>query len=320
MTIPNHNTFHSIQDFLNPHNHVTPLVQLPPELNVLSADNVRVFIKMQTFLPLMNIKCLPAYEMLRGVPVGKCGITEASSGNTAFSLAILARLFGFDRVRSIVSPDIGDDKLKALLLAGSEVIVSDDTVALARQMGNDEEWLNLDQYANMDNATSHGLNTAPQIWNQLDGNVQLFACALGTSGSITGIGRFLKSQNPAVRVIGIVGEPGSRIPGPRTLEGLGVVTIPWQDIVDGMLEVGTEDAYRTSLNLVRSGLLVGPSSGENVFGLLEYLMQVKMAGGLDVLRGPDGFVNAVTVACDTYIPYIDEYFKVLPASMFPPVS
>jgi len=315
MTIKS-NTFFSVNDFVNPANHLTPLVQLPDTLNPLAADNVRVFLKMQTFLPLMNIKCLPVYSMLSGAPDRRRDMVEASSGNTAFSMAILAPMMGFGRVKSLVAPDVNRQKIRALLIAGSEVEVHERPIPLAKDMGRAGVWQNLNQYGNMDNVRGHQENTAPQIWEQLDGNIQLFGSSLGTTGSLTGVGNFLRARAP-VKLIGIVGTEDSNIPGPRRLSGLNVVDIPWRDLVDDVVQVETTEAYRTSLELIRNGLLVGPSSGENVIGTIKYLAKAKAEGELDALRGPDGVINAVTLACDTYFPYIDEYFEILPADLFP---
>ena len=114
----------AINDFLNPENHMTPLVELNAELNPFVRQNVHIFVKMQTFLPLMNVKSIPAYQMLENDTGNKNSLVESSSGNMAFSLSILGHLFGYERLKAIISHETNAEKLKMLLLAGAEIQVN----------------------------------------------------------------------------------------------------------------------------------------------------------------------------------------------------
>ena len=101
----------AINDFLNPENHLTPLVELPSSLNPFLADGIHIYIKMQTFLPLMNVKSVPAYEMLKNDVQPKRRLAESSSGNMAFSLSVLSRCCGYEKTRAVISHETNREKV-----------------------------------------------------------------------------------------------------------------------------------------------------------------------------------------------------------------
>jgi len=321
MTISTFTGTDGLKNFLNPENHSTPLVELPPTLNPYFDDNVHIFIKMQSLLPLLNVKMLPAWQMLKDAPSGKKHLVEASSGNTALSMAILAQYFGFDDTKSYLTTSTTIGKIKMLLLFGSNVsLVNEDesnqddpdtTINRAKNDGKKDSWYNPNQYANPSNPKSHENIAGPQIFEQLGGEVDVFAGGLGTSGTVLGVSQYLRRVKKDIKIVGIVRAKGEIVPGPREREFLDVVELDWESASDVVLAIGQQEAYKHSLRLLQAGLMAGPSTGLNYAGLLRYLERV-VKDKLD-----DKPLNAVFMACDTTLLYIDDYFKILPREDFP---
>ncbi|MDD4556619.1 MAG: pyridoxal-phosphate dependent enzyme [Alphaproteobacteria bacterium] len=320
-----------IKSFLNPHEHLTPLVELSPELNPFFHDNVHIFIKMQTFLPLMNVKSVPAFEMITNNKKNCANLIESSSGNMAFSLSILSKHCGFRKMRSIVSSESSLEKVQMLLLSGSEIQVNEEPIcpnphdensgiSLAKKMGKKINWCNLNQYSNLNNPVGHYKITGEEIKNQLENDIQLFYSSLGTTGSMTGISEVLKNANSALKTIGVVRKPNNPVPGPRTLNLLKMIDFDWQKSCNEIISCSTFEAYAKSLELCRNGLLVGPSSGMNYYGVLKHLKHLKVKDELDSLRNEKGEINAVFLGCDLPFIYLDDYFKFLPRRMFPKIT
>lgn len=319
--------------FLNPQYHNTPLVELPDYLNPFHDDKVHIFVKMQSFLPLMNIKSLPAYGMLDDFENDNLhaqNLVESSSGNTAFSLSILSRQFGFEKMRAIVSSEVGIGKLQMLLLSGAEVFVNQEPICpnphdensginLAKKLAQKEAWYNANQYANQANPKSHFENTGQQIFEQLEGDIQVFCSSLGTSGSLLGSSKYLKSQNQNIKTVGVVRKPNNPVPGPRTLGLLKMIDFNWEEACDDIVAIGTFEAYKNSLELCRSGILGGPSTGLNLAGLLKYLSHMKRKHLLKDLQNNQGEINCVFLCCDTPFPYLNDYFERIPKRYFPKI-
>ena len=316
----------AINDFLNPKNHLTPLVELDKSLNPLWNEKVHIYIKMQTFLPLMNVKSVPAFEMLKRSQKQADNLVESSSGNMAFSLTILSKLFGYEKMRSVVSDTTSAGKLQMLLLAGSEIWVNHEPenvlenpeesgIEVAKRMGEKKDWQNFNQYANINNPLGHYENCAKQIVEQLNNDIQVFGTTLGTTGTMSGIAKYLKEYTQA-QCIGVVKKEHSPVPGPRSQKLLNMIELEWRKYVDEVVEGDTQGAYLQSLNLCRKGLLVGPSSGLSLDGLIFYLQEHK---NLEKLRNREGKINCVILGCDLPFMYMDEYFKYLPRHIFPEV-
>ncbi|MCT4575547.1 MAG: pyridoxal-phosphate dependent enzyme [Alphaproteobacteria bacterium] len=321
-----------VHDFLNPKNHVTPLVEIPEELNPFYNDEVHVFVKMLSFTPLMNVKSIPSYNMLdKHKKLEEYNIIENSSGNTAFSLSILSKIFGFKKTRVLISAkDTSIGKLQMLLLSGAEVQANNEPlcpdpsdlnsgIQIAKNMGKRKKWFNPNQYSNKNNPESHYKITAPQIYEQLNGDIQIFSTGLGTTGSMVGCAKYLKEKLPNLKISGIVRKPNNIISGPRTLGLLRMIDFDWKKDIDEIIDVSTYDSYLRSLELCRSGLLLGPSSGFNLAGTLKYIMKLKRNNLLDKIRNKQGRINVVFIGCDSPFPYLDTYFKCLPRNKFPKI-
>jgi cysteine synthase len=134
------------------------------------------------------------------------------------------------------------------------------------------------QYENEENVQAHLTTTGPEIWKQTEGKITHFFAALGTCGTVTGVGRFLKSKNPAAKVIAVVPSEGHDVPGLRNISQLHVTKLFDSTVVDDILEIDYKLAYTRALELCRQeGLLAGPSSGLIFEGAREVAVHTKTA-------------------------------------------
>ena len=319
----------AVLDFLNPENTpYTPLVEIPESLNPYRKNGVRIFVKLMNALPLSNIKALPAYYMLIDEK-GKGGldnidtIIENSSGNTVFSLAVIARLIGIPHTKAVVSHEITKGKLNLLRFIGVEIIVNEEPICpdpsdpssgiyKSKTWAKENGWFNPGQYDNKANPQAHYKWTGPQIWEQTGGKISLLATGLGTTGSVVGMGQYLKEKNKAIKIVGVSRVPNNSVPGVRTHNLLKEVAFDWRSNVDYEEEVGTTESYKMSLELCRAGILVGPSSGFALVGLLKYLAKEDLSVG--------GEKIAVCVCPDSPFPYMEEYFETLDEAEFPEIE
>jgi cysteine synthase len=305
----------SVRDLLNPDlNAPLPLVELPESLNLFAARKVRIYAKLLYLLPLLNLKALPALNMLceaREQLVGVHTIVENSSGNTAFSLAIIARFFGIRSVQAIVPIDIAPGKLELLRLAGADIRFAPSErggIALARKLGARPGYMNLDQYGNLANVAAHAMWTTRQVWEQTEGKLTVYCAGLGTTGTALGAVKFFRENSCKVTVVGVYVAPNSAIPGVRSLENLKEVAFDWRRELPDRVEAAAKESYKKSLDLCRAGLMAGPSSGFALAGLLRFLEQQR---DLDPFRNADGEVIAAFVCSDTPFPYLDKYSTIL---------
>ncbi len=317
----------ALRDFLNPDNHrELPLVELPARLNPFRENDVRIFAKLMYLLPLLNIKSLTAINMLleaeaAGDLEGVETLVESSSGNTAFALGILAEHFGISRVVAMVPWDLAPGKLDLLRLCGVEPRFVRDTgrspsgIAQAREIGGQPGWVNLAQYENDANPRAFEKWLAPEMWEQTGGRLTVFVAGLGTTGTLVGASRFFRTNATGVTVVGAMCDPDSAVPGLRSERALGEIAFPWRAAMDGVVEVGTKESFKRSLELCRCGILAGPSSGLALAGLLKFL-EGRKDSGLDSLRNRDGEVLATFVCADSPLPYLDKYSTHLDPSDF----
>jgi len=309
----------SVRDFLDPDNNPPlPLVEIPDALNPLRAEGVRIFGKLMYLLPLLNVKSLPAIQMLSeasqaGRLDGVDALVENSSGNTAFALGVVAGLYGIRRVVAIVPWDIAPGKLDLLRLCGVEprLVRNGDGeksgIAQAREEGKTSGRFSPGQYDNPANPGAHEKWLLPQIWDQTGGRLTVFATGIGTSGTLVGARRFFRRVRAGVTIVGAICAPGSAVPGLRSEAAMRDVTHPWRESADAIVEVGTRESFKKSLELCRNGIMAGPSSGFALAGLLRFLEARRDSGELDGLRNEDAEVLATFVCPDTPLPYLDKY-------------
>lgn len=316
----------AIIEYLNPDNApYTPLVEIPAHLNPYRKNGVRIFAKLMSTLPLANIKSLPAYNMLLHQKENGSlpdTLIENSSGNTVFSLAVIARLMGISNTKAVVSNEVSLGKLNLLRFLGAEVIVNEEPICpdpsdptsgiyKAKMWSKENGWFNPGQYDNNANPEAHYKWTGPQIWEQTKGKVSLLSVGLGTTGSAVGIGKLLKEKNKDVEIIGVSRVVNNPIPGVRTKSLLQEISFDWKSILSHQEEVQTVDSFKISMELCRSGLFVGPSSGLALVGLINHLSKQKLSGEEKL---------AVFICPDSPFPYISEYFQYLDPSNFPKIE
>jgi cysteine synthase A len=324
----------AIIDFLNPKSlGITPLIELPASVNHFKKDKVRIFIKLAQFVPLMNIKSLSSWHMLSGIPEKDIKqikhLVEYSSGNTVFSLALLSKHFGIPQMHAIITPDVPDHKKKLLKLAGAELLISDGPrspdvasqiggVYEAKVLGSQEGWLNMNQYINKNSPLASELYIGRELWEQLGNKMTIFISSIGTAGTVFGVGKFLKSKNKNI-LIGVASiKRGSSIPGPRGEDAIGKLGFPWASVVDTTMPINQESAFEQSLNLIRLGLLVGPSTGMQLAMINKIVAKMKKDKTLGKYRNKNGEVVITFIGADTMFPYVDDYFSILPKKYFKP--
>lgn len=297
----------------------TPLVRIN-RLNP-ARETFPLYAKLEWFNPTGSVKDRAAWAMIqdleaRGVLGHGRGLVEPTSGNTGLALAALAGARGH-ATRVVVPRKVPAEKRTLLRLAGAEVDVINDQLCPAPGLG--EGAINLartyaraqgdryampNQYENEQNALAHERTTGPEIWRQTAGAVTHVFAALGTCGTITGLARFLKKQNPAVRIIAVQPTAGHDVPGLRNVSELAVSKLYDPGLIDEVLEIDHELAYRRAADLFRTeGLRAGPSSGLIFEGAARIASRESAAGR----RG-----HGVAIFCDDAFKYTASFLKHLP--------
>jgi cysteine synthase A len=175
-----------------------------------------------------------------------------------------------------------------------------------------EGWFNPGQYDNEANPLAHYKWTAPQIWSQLQEQINVVVSTLGTTGTVYGLGKFFKEKNENIKIVGIARALNNPIPGPRTKSLLAEIAFPWKDYIAEIFEGDTKNSYYLSMQLSRLGLMVGPSSGLSLLGVYKYLDSLNEYERKNL--------NVVFVCPDSPLPYIEEYFDILGEENFPQIE
>src|SRR5947209_2171702 len=281
----------------------TPMVQLT---RVALAEGVELYAKLEAFNPGGSVKdrigvsMIEAAEREGRIEPGRTTIVEATSGNTGIALAFVCAAKGYDLILTLPE-GMSREREGLLRLYGATVELTQslggmtEAVDAARALATSDEFFLPDQFSNPANPEVHRRTTGPEIWEALDGGVDVFVAGVGTGGTITGAGEVLKSRNPDVRVIGV--EPSASAvlsggrPGPHKIQGIGAGFVPQvlnREILDEVVTVEDEAAIETARLLARrEGVLAGISGGAAVWAALAVARRPESRGARIVTILPD---------------------------------
>jgi cysteine synthase B len=261
----------------------TPLVELQ---HIPVNKNVTIYGKLEGNNPGGSVKDRAAYGMIKGAldrGVIKPGdkLVEATSGNTGIALAMIARIMGLNM--TLIMPDNSTrERVLSMEAYGAKVILTPSAKTieysreLAEEMAAKEGYYLLNQFANEDNYMMHYRTTGPEIWRDTNGKVTHFVSAMGTTGTIMGVSKFLKEQNPAVQIIGTQPTEGSCIPGIRRWSKEFLPKIFDAKRVDRTLDVREQDARTFTKRLAKEeGILAGMSSGGALSAAIQLADEIK---------------------------------------------
>ena len=267
----------------------TPLVRLQrlPGLENERRGNV-LLAKLEGNNPAGSVKDRPAISMIRGAEErGEISpgdtLLEATSGNTGIGLAMAAAISGYPLV--IVMPeDASTERIQTMKAYGAELVLTpadggmEEARDVVTRMEREGRGRVLDQFANPDNPRAHEEGTGPELWHQTGGRITHFVSAMGTTGTITGVSRFLKSRNPGVQIVGAQPAEGSKIPGIRAWPPEYVPKIFDPSAVDRTMEVTQADAEETARRLARQeGIFGGVSAAGACWTALQVAREVEGA-------------------------------------------
>ena len=247
----------------------TPLIEVR---NINPNPHVKIYCKLEGQNPGGSVKDRAAYGMIKGaldrkeiVPGSK--LVEATSGNTGIALAMIAQAMGVHM--TLIMPDNSTpERVKTMKAYGAEVILTpaaktiEHSREVAEEMANSGEYHMLNQFANPDNYKMHYRTTGPEIWRDTEGKITHFVSAMGTTGTIMGVSRYLKEQNKDVQIVGTQPAEGDSIPGIRRWSPEFLPKIFEPKRVDRVVEVSREQAIEMTRRMAKEeGNLAGMSSG-----------------------------------------------------------
>jgi len=290
--------YDSILDLLPNVENPTPLVRLT---RVTPFEHTKVYAKLEWYNPFGAVKDRVAFNMVRdakerAVIEEDQNLVEPTSGNTGLGLAMIANTFGYS-LTTPVSNQIPQEKRTMLRFFGANVVELEDdlcpapgapegAISKAEEIAELPSFHMLNQYGNEANPGAHYRTTGPEIWRQTEGAVTHFVAGLGTCGTISGTGRFLKEQNPRVQVLGVHPNEGHDIPGVRSIHQLQQTKFFNSDEYDGLVEVVNHDAFELCLRLNREeSITAGPSSALALAGAFKLIADEP--GNLVVVVFPD---------------------------------
>lgn len=277
----------------------TPLVRLNRSN---PNEGFNIYVKLERYNPFGSVKDRIMGEILKDIDTGGKTLVEPSSGNTGIALAGIANSRGIP-AEIAVPAGIPEEKKVLLKLLGVKLWETDDALcprfpsegarglvdSILKSPATRDKYVSPNQYENELNLQAHYRTTGPEIWRQTQGKITHFFAAFGTCGTISGVGRYLKEQNPGIQVIGVEPtSPDQKLPGMKRITGLDEHYIPKildNSVIDAREEIADEEAYRTAIRLARQdGILVGPTTGAILAVALRY---AKSNSGLAVVIAPD---------------------------------
>jgi cysteine synthase A len=294
----------------------TPLVGLPGMLEETgAADGVELFAKLEALNPGGSVKdrigvaMIEAAEAEGRIEPGRTTIVEATSGNTGIALAFVCAARGYQLVLTLPQ-GMSRERESLLRLYGARVDITEslggmrEAVAAAREMARDPDVFLPDQFSNPANPAVHRRTTGPEIDRELDGHVDILVAGVGTGGTITGVGEYLRERNPQLRIVAV--EPrGSAVlsgglPGPHRIQGIGAGFVPAvlnRELLDEVIAVSDDDAIQTAWSCARRvGLLAGISCGAALWAALQVAARPESKGKRIVVIMPDSGERYVSQA------------------------
>lgn len=283
----------------------TPLLRLKNFEKAYSL-NARIFAKLEYFNPAGSIKDRAAKYMIdgaekRGILKKGTVIIEPTSGNTGIGLAAIGAARGY-RVILTMPETMSVERRKLISAYGAEIVLTDGKKGMQGAIDKAEELKNklggviLGQFVNPDNAKAHFETTGPEIWNDTDGGVDIFVAGVGTGGTLTGTGRFLKSKNKNIKVVAVEPETSPVLSegrsGAHAIQGIGAGFVPEildTSVYDEVVTVANEEAIAAAKEIViREGVFVGISSGAALAAAIKEAKRKENAGKNIVVIFPDG--------------------------------
>lgn len=288
------------------YNSVTELLGNTPLLKINTNTNANIFAKLECFNPAGSAKDRVAYGIIKdaeekGILKNGSTIIEPTSGNTGIGIASIGVSRGYRVI--IVMPDTMSVERRKLMTAyGAELVLTDGKLGMSGAIKKAEELqkeipnsIIAGQFVNPANADAHRKTTGPEIWRDTDGQVDVFVAGVGTGGTITGVGEYLKEKNPNIEIVAIEPDTSAVLSGESAgahkLQGIGAGFIPEvlnTKVIDKIIKVSADDAYATARNLAKSqGILVGISSGAALYGALTLAKKDEYKGKNIVVLLPD---------------------------------
>lgn len=283
----------------------TPLLELR-NYEVENKLNATILGKLEYFNPAGSVKDRIAKSMVddaeaKGLLKPHSVIIEPTSGNTGIGLAAVASSRGY-RVLLTMPETMSVERRNLLKAYGAELVLTDGTKGMKGAIEKAEELASEipdsfipSQFKNSANPAAHIATTGPEIWQDTDGKIDIFVAGVGTGGTLTGVGEYLKKQNPSIKVVAVepAGSPvlSKGIPGPHKIQGIGAGFVPATlntEVYDEIIPVENEDAFAAGRSLARKeGILVGISSGAAVFAATVLAKRPENKGKLIVALLPD---------------------------------
>ena len=265
----------------------TPLVRVT-KLEKEFGLSANLYVKLESFNPSGSVKDRIALSMIeeaeeKGVLKKNSVIIEPTSGNTGIGLSSIATAKGY-RIIITMPETMSVERRKIMKAYGAELVLTEGTKGMKGAIAKAEELVKeipnaiiLGQFVNPANPKAHFEHTGPEIYRDLDGKVDVFVAGVGTGGTITGVGRFLKSKKPDVRIVAVEPKTSPVLSeghaGPHKIQGIGAGFVPDtldRSIIDSITAVADEDAFETSRRIGRSeGILVGISSGASLWAAIQ---------------------------------------------------
>ena len=298
----------------------TPLMRVDNYAKGQGIENAELLVKLEYLNPAGSVKDRVALSMIedaesRGILKPGATIIEPTSGNTGIGLASVAAAKGYEVLLTL--PETMSVERRTLLKAyGAQLVLTEGAKGMAGAIAKAEELQKsipgaviLGQFDNPSNPAAHRATTGPEIWEDTEGNIDIFVAGVGTGGTITGIGEYLKSKNPAIKIVAV--EPADSpvlsggAAGAHGLQGIGAGFVPTvlnTEVYDEIMTVTTGEAYEAGRLIARQeGVLVGITSGAALFAAAELAKRTENAGKTIVALLPDSGDRYLSTAMFTEV-------------------